>query len=191
MSDMAICILAGGQATRLPGKLEMDFQGQPLVVRVFENLRGSYPIYISAKGAFGAPIDAVLQAPMIVDRWIGRGPLAGLITVFSEVLHERMFVVAGDAPFVNTQTLQTLREGWRAGDEAVVAEPLLALYDRAAFLKAAWPVFSEGSAAVKDVIAILAARTVRVELPALTNINTPGDLRGVREKYTPKYEELF
>ncbi len=179
MSDLGICILGGGAASRLPGKLEADIAGKPLIVRVYENVRGTYPVYVSAKDSFGAAVDAMLDCTMIVDRWNGRGPLAGLITVFSQVPHERMFVVAGDAPFADASALRELHDAWREGDEAVVAGPLLALYDRAAFLQAAWPVFTHGSAAVKDVAAKLRARPAKMSERVLTNINTPADLKQI------------
>ncbi|MDQ6931050.1 MAG: molybdenum cofactor guanylyltransferase [Candidatus Eremiobacteraeota bacterium] len=185
MIDCGVCILGGGEASRLPGKLEADFEGTPLIVRVFENVSAIYPVYISTKGTFRPDVDARLRAPMIVDRWSERGPLAGLISVFSEVSHERMFVVAGDAPFADARALQMLGDAWQAGDDAVVAEPLLALYGRAAFLDAAWPVFTQGRAGVKDVIAKMRARTVALPITARTNINTPADLQHNR-----KYEEV-
>ena len=185
MIDCGVCILGGGQASRLPGKLEADFEGTPLIVRAFENVGTRYPVYISARSTFRPDIDARLRAPMIVDRWSERGPLSGLISVFFEVAHERMFVVAGDAPFADAHTLQTLSNAWQPGDEAVVAEPLLALYDRAAFLEAAWPVFTHGRAGVKDVVAKLRTRTIALPMIARTNINTPADLQRNR-----KYEEV-
>ncbi|MDP9017161.1 MAG: molybdenum cofactor guanylyltransferase [Candidatus Eremiobacteraeota bacterium] len=182
MIDYAVCILAGGQASRLDRKLERPLRGTPLIARVYGNVCGPYPIYISARATFPAEIDAQLNCPLIIDRWNARGPLSGLLTVFQEVVHTRMFVIAGDAPFVDRSTLEALRAAWQDGDEAVVADPLVALYDRAAFIREALPVFHDGSASVKDVLRKLSARPLPVPKRTLTNINTLSDLKSF-EKY--------
>ena len=175
-----MCILAGGAATRFPGKLSHKLGGVPLIERVYANVRGHYPVYFSVNATFSPDIDAVLDAPMIVDRFPGRGPLGGLITVFENVLHERIFAIAGDAPFVDAAALAALRDAWRPGDEAVTAEPLVALYDRAAFLRAAHHVVHSGSGALKDVVNRLNARSIDLPQRTRINVNTPADLQQAR-----------
>ncbi|MFN2529164.1 MAG: molybdenum cofactor guanylyltransferase [Candidatus Baltobacteraceae bacterium] len=185
MNDLGICILAGGEATRLPGKLERTVGAKPLLARVYENLKGPYPIYIAAKSTFPPGLDAVLDCPVIIDRWNRHGPLAGILTVFSRVMHDRMFVCAADAPFVDLAAVQTLAQSWQGEDEAALAEPLLAIYKRQAFLHEGLPVLLRGSAAVRDVACKLRTRTV--ELPARTsiNMNTEADFKNIW-----KYEVL-
>ncbi len=181
MIDLGICILAGGEATRLPHKLEREIGGKPLLARVYENLSGPYPVYISGKSSFSPALDALLACPVIVDRWNRRGPLAGILSVFCEVPHERIFVCAADAPFVDLGVVTTLAQAWKPGDEAVIAEPLLAIYKRDAFLQAGLPVLQRGSGAVKDVAARLRARAITVPLRSTMNINTEADLRGIQK----------
>jgi len=185
MNDLGICILAGGEATRLPHKLERTAGAKPLLARVYENLKGRYPIYIAAKSTFPPELDAVLDCPVIIDRWSRRGPLGGILSVFSEVNHGRMFVCAADAPFVDLSAVATLAQSWQPEDEAAVAEPLLAIYKREAFLKEGLSVLLRGSAAVRDVGRKL--RTRRVELPGRTsmNINTEADLKNIRKYEVP------
>lgn len=177
MNDLGICILAGGEASRLPHKLEREVNGKPLLARVYENLSGPYPVYISGKSTFAPALDARLDCPLIIDRWSRRGPLAGLLSVFSEVPHERIFVCAADAPFVDLGVVQTLAQAWQPGDEAVLAQPLLAIYKRDAFLEAGLPVLRHGSGAVKDVAYRLRARSISLPPHSTININTEADLR--------------
>ena len=181
MTTYAICILAGGQATRFPGKLEQPFAGKPLLARVYENLCGSYPVYVAARSTFSQTLDAQLDCPLIIDRRPGCGPLGGLVSAFAEMHEERVFAVAGDMPNVDERALETLREAWQPGDAAVVAthdgrpEPLLALYDRLRFLDAAWDVLPR-TAAVADVARTLGARFVPLPAHVLHNVNTPADI---------------
>jgi molybdopterin-guanine dinucleotide biosynthesis protein A len=179
MSELGICILAGGEASRFPRKLEREVRGKPLLARVYKNLSGRYPVYISGKSTFAPGLDALLDCPVIVDRWIRRGPLAGVLSVFSEVPHARLFVCAADAPFVDLEVVQTLAEAWQPGDEAVMAEPLLAIYKRDAFLQAGLPILQTGSGAVKDVAARLRTRDITLPARSTININSEADLRHI------------
>ncbi|MBC5816176.1 MAG: molybdenum cofactor guanylyltransferase [Candidatus Eremiobacteraeota bacterium] len=181
MNDLGICILAGGEATRLPRKLERTVGSKPLLARVYENLKGPYPVYISAKSTFSPALDAVLGCPLIIDRWARRGPLAGILTVFSEVMHERMFVCAADAPFVDIAAVQTLAQSWQPEDQAVAAEPLLAIYQREAFLNEGLAVLLRGSGAVKDVTRKLRMRTVGLPARTSINMNTEADFKNIRK----------
>ena len=185
MPELSVVILAGGEATRLPGKLERLTGGMPLIVRVYENTRAIGPVIISAKGGFTPEIDRALAAPVVIDRWPARGPLGGLVSAFGVATTPRVFVVAGDAPFVDAGVFAQLDERWDDAAEAVVAEnrdgrvePLCAIYDRAAFLTHALSVLRGGSGSVRDVVARLCTRRVRLrDERALRSINTPDDAR--------------
>lgn len=182
MND-AVCIVAGGNASRFPGKLVTECEGAPLLVRVYENLRGLCPVVVSANATFSPEIDAQIECPIVIDRWPQRGPLSGLLSVFGEISAERVYAVAADSPFIDRMTLQTLHAAWAPGDEAVVAHPLCALYDRLAFLREGWPVLHGGSGAIKTVIARLRARRIALPSVTLTNINTPADAAAYLGKY--------
>lgn len=179
----AVIILAGGQASRLPGKLQLDAGGVPLIVRVYRNVRSIGPVYVAAKGSFPPEIDGALECPIIVDRWPRRGPLAALYGALGAVREQRVFVVAGDAPFVDETVARELAAAWEPGLQAVVPvnrqqrlEPLCALYDRAALLDAARSVLAGGSGAVAAAVERLAARRVRLSNERVfTNVNTIAD----------------
>jgi molybdopterin-guanine dinucleotide biosynthesis protein A len=95
--DLAIVILAGGRATRFPGKLEAAFDGEPLLARVYHHLRGVAPVMIAGCDTFSDRLDALLDCPIVVDRWPDRGPLGGLLSAAHETHARRIFAVAGDA----------------------------------------------------------------------------------------------
>lgn len=199
---IGVCILAGGEATRLPGKLFLDAGDVPMLVRVYRNVSAGRETWISTKGALPAEIDAALSAPMVVDRWSRRGPLSGLLSTMSEMRTEWVFACAGDAPFVDAAFVDRLAAhvspadaapaaGGAAALEAVVPahdetgrriEPLAALYRREAFLREGLPVLLAGDGALRLVIDRL--RTKFVPVPederALANVNTPQDYAALR-----------
>jgi molybdopterin-guanine dinucleotide biosynthesis protein A len=186
--EIGVVILAGGGATRLPKKLELEAGGVPMLVRVYRNVSSGRKTYISCAGSFSPQIDALLECPMVVDRWPQRGPLGGLVTTMEVMDTPLVFAVAGDAPFVKAEFIDRLADAWQHGDEAVVPvhpgkthkrlEPLAALYDRAAFLR-------EGTKSLGSCDESLhaTARRMRIrEFPVnrederlFTNINTPAD----------------
>jgi molybdopterin-guanine dinucleotide biosynthesis protein A len=188
-AQMGIVILAGGQATRLPGKLQLDAGGVPLLLRVYANVRAAGPVYVCANGSFPADIDFALQCPIIVDRWPASGPLAALYNALEFVHEPIVFVVAGDAPFVTGAVIAELLNHWEPGFDAVVPvnkagrlEPLCALYDRVAFLQAAAPIVRERSGGVRAAIERVRTKRVRlIDERAFANINTPADRRLILE----------
>ena len=189
-SDIAICLLAGGRATRFADKLQSDAGGLPLIVRAYRNVRAVAPVFLCGETHFARAIEAQLDCPRIADRRSGYGPLEGLVSAFERISQRRVFALAGDAPFVDEATLHEIERAWEGGDEAVVPvrangermrlEPLCALYDRLAFLRESEAVLAK-SRAVVDVVASL--RTRRIGLSnqrAFFNVNTAADLRLVR-----------
>jgi molybdopterin-guanine dinucleotide biosynthesis protein A len=188
---IGVCILAGGEATRLPGKLFLAAGDVPMLVRVYRNVSPGRETWISAKGALPAEIDAALAVPMVVDRWTRRGPLSGLLSTMSEMRTEWVFACAGDAPFVDAAFVGRLAAHVVPELEAVVPahdemgrriEPLAALYRREAFLREGLPVLLGGEGALRLVIDRL--RTKFVPVPederALANVNTPQDYAALR-----------
>lgn len=182
-ASLGVVILAGGEASRLPGKLQLDAGGVPLIVRVYRNVRAAGPVYVSAKGSFPPEIDAALECPIIIDRWPRRGPLAALSSALEHVREPRVFVVAADAPFVDAAVAQELNAAWEPGLQAVVPvnrqqhlEPLCALYDRMGLLDAAQAVLATGSGGVAAAVERLSAKRVRLSNERVfANVNTLSD----------------
>jgi molybdenum cofactor guanylyltransferase len=179
-------ILAGGEATRLPGKLALDAGGVPLVVRVARNVAAGRETVVSVNAAFGPPLDVMLGAPLIVDRWARLGPIGGFLSALPALRSPLVFAVAGDAPFVTAALIDALVDAWRPGDGAVVPEhgdeshpriePLAALYDRVDVLRAANAELAAGGRSLHGVLGRLRVRRVRfAHARTFANVNTPAD----------------
>jgi molybdopterin-guanine dinucleotide biosynthesis protein A len=182
-----VAILAGGEATRLPGKLLLDAGGVPLLLRAYRNVGPGRETVISCAATFPAALDALLPVPLIVDREPRRGPLGGVVTALGRMRSRWVFVLAGDTPFAGSALLERLEAARRPGDEAVVPvrqrdgrrqlEPLAALYDRIAFVRAGVEALRRGAGSMRAALAGLRAHTLAVEdSRAFINLNSPADL---------------
>jgi molybdopterin-guanine dinucleotide biosynthesis protein A len=181
--DPAIVILAGGEARRFPGKLEHLIEGRPMFLRVYEAMRATqWPLYIAGKGTFSPPIDAQLEAPLVIDRLPGRGPLAALVNACALIRERHVFAIAADQPHLDASALRRLADSWRPGDEAVVPEhdgsiePLAALYARPAILREGFELRGAKRKAMHAMIDRLAVRFVKFDSSHFRNVNRPGDL---------------
>ena len=182
MAD-ALLLLAGGAASRLPGKLEREFHGKPLLLHAFDNLRSAgLPMYVAVATPFSPAIASALDATVIYDTQPLRGPLWALLDASARIDAERIFVIAADLPHIDATVLRRLAAASRAGDEAIVpqhaggVEPLAALYDRDALLSAA-RTFSNEHSAMRDLLKALRVRYETMDSRYFTNVNTPGDLQ--------------
>ncbi|MEO6835338.1 MAG: molybdenum cofactor guanylyltransferase [Candidatus Tumulicola sp.] len=182
--DTAIVILAGGAATRFPGKLERCIDGEPMLLRVYRNARATaWPVYIAGGGSFAPEIAARLDAPALADRWPGGGPLRALLSACEAIGYDRVFALAGDEPRADRTLLEALAAAWQAGDEAVVPEhggriePLAALYARTAVLRAGRMAIAWGDDAMRALVERAKTRFVPVSQSYFVNVNTPEDLR--------------
>jgi len=186
--NSAVVILAGGEATRLPGKLALAVGDVPMLVRVFRNVSPGRDVWLSTKGPLAPEIAALVDAPQVVDRWKLRGPLSGLVSTMSAMPHEWVFAVAGDAPFVDAAFVDALEARVAPHVDAVVPrhgkqlEPLASLYRREAFVREGNAVLESGEGALRLVIDRLGTTFVDVDDPRIfTNVNTPADYAALRE----------
>lgn len=180
-ADTAIVILAGGEATRLPNKIERRLGGEPMLLRVFNNVRGCWPIYVTGNGNLSPELDAHLECPMLIDRWPRRGPLAALVSAAGLLHHRRIFALAGDAPGVDLTDLQRIEAAWESNADAVVSycgessQPLLALYNRTALLREGQVLLANSEYSMRALIHRLRVTKVQFETRPLLNINTAAD----------------
>ncbi|MBV9270973.1 MAG: molybdenum cofactor guanylyltransferase [Candidatus Eremiobacteraeota bacterium] len=188
--DIAVCILAGGEATRFPGKLQRDIRGVPLLRRTYESVREIGPVVVSVKLAPQAqslPREAVT---IVEDDRPGTGPLAALVSVFSTIAYPQIFVVAGDAPYAGKAVFEALRAAWIPECEAVVPvnrdgtlQPLTALYERTAFLRAAQHPAVAASGAVRRLVEELrVVRVTNLNERVFFNVNTEAEYRAAGEE---------
>lgn len=185
--DLAIVILAGGRATRFPGKLEATLDGEPLLARVYRHVRNIAPTMIAGRDTFSGALDALLDCPIVVDRWPDRGPLGGLLSAAHETTASRVFALAGDAPLVTGDIVNVLLAAWHDGDEAVVPdhdgrlEPLAALYQREALMREAWECLHGEDRSMHALLARLRVRRVTCDAAVFANVNTSADLAQLAE----------
>jgi molybdopterin-guanine dinucleotide biosynthesis protein A len=186
MPSAGVLILAGGEATRLPGKLALAVGDVPLLARVFRNVADGRETWLSLAAALAPELDALLPAPAVVDRWARRGPLGGMLSTLAQMRARWVFTLAGDAPFLDARFIDELSAARQPGDEAVVPvherdgreqlEPLAALYDRQAFLRAGMGVLRSGEGGPRSVLARLRVRRHPVaDAGRFASINTPAD----------------
>jgi len=189
----SVVLLAGGEATRLPGKLGLASAGVPLVVRVYRNIASDREIVLSRGADFDRELLAQLPIASIVDRYERRGPLGGLLSAMATLTTPRVFAIAADMPNVDAALLDRIEAAWQPGDEAVVPgydldgerhiEPLAALYDRLAFIREGTRVLEDGRGSVRRVVERLKTRLHGGEERSLfTNLNTPADYAALQAK---------
>jgi molybdopterin-guanine dinucleotide biosynthesis protein A len=183
MVDTAVILLAGGEATRFPGKLEQRIDGKPMLERCYDAVRiAGWPVYVAGKGSFSRRLDARLETPLLIDRKPGRGPLHAFLAACARVRARRLFAIGGDQSRIDAAVMLRLAAAWQSGDEAAVPahdariEPLGALYDRSAALGAGFELRNAGAAGMHDLIARLDARLVPCDARYFHNVNRPEDL---------------
>jgi molybdenum cofactor guanylyltransferase len=189
---ITIVLLAGGLATRLPGKLTLPVRGEPMLVRVYRRLTShGRTCIVSSRAPLDAALVSSIAAPVVVDDYEDAGPLGGLVSAATRVRTPLFFAAAGDLPNIDAAFVDELEREYdrliTVGDapEAVVPvwpdgkrEPLAALYDAVAFARAGRRALEGGrrrvTAALDDMRVALYA--VRPEDEArLANVNTPDD----------------
>jgi molybdenum cofactor guanylyltransferase len=180
--DIAIVILAGGEASRFPNKLAHVVDGEPMIVRVYRNARAlGWPIIVAARRPFGSGIDALLDCPIARDRWPEMGPLGGLASACSIVEQKRVFALAADMPRVDGGAITAVTQAWQPGDEVVLpshpagVEPLAALYDRAALVREAAVLLAHGPPSMHALVRRLKTRFIELPQRYFVNVNTPQD----------------
>src|SRR5947209_1200913 len=111
-AGVAVCLLAGGEATRFPGKLERTIDGVPLLKRSYDGVRTIGPVVVSVKIASQAKVLEGEPVTIVTDNEPGRGPLEGLISVFSVIAQPWIFVAPGDAPNAGRRLFDQLLLAW-------------------------------------------------------------------------------
>jgi glutamate-1-semialdehyde 2,1-aminomutase len=194
VEPFGVVVLAGGAATRFPGKLQAELGGVSLLARVVGSFAGAVSeLVLSVDADFDPALAAQLGFPTVVDRSPGSGPLGGLLSAFAEMHAHYVFAVAGDARLVAAGCARRVAAERRDGDEAIVPrylerevwriEPLAALYDRIAFLREGLAAFAQEEYALHRVVARLRTRYVsfRSDAPEFANVNTPEEYERLRE----------
>ena len=131
-------VLAGGRSTRMgQDKASLQYQGQTQVDRAFNALAESCErVFVSARqdqwqdGKFD-------HLPQITDRYLGFGPLGGILSAMEAHPNAAWLVVGCDLPFVDEASVRDLVQSRQAYKLATAftspvdgwPEPVFALYE--------------------------------------------------------------
>jgi molybdopterin-guanine dinucleotide biosynthesis protein A len=193
---VTIVLLAGGPATRLPGKLALDVEGEPMLVRSLRRLTAlGWPCVISLRAPLAPSVaQAMAGCAVAYDRVADAGPLGGLHSALTRVRTTLFFAAAGDVPNVSAAFVTRLLDAYDAAadkPDAVLptwpdghVEPLAALYDRATFERGAARALQAGKrkvTAALDGARVLTYAVGPDEEALLANVNTPADYARLQE----------
>jgi len=182
-ADLSGVVLAGGQSRRMgTDKAALPFGDATLLERVLRAVGACCrQVVVVTSGSRPYP---GLAVPVVVDRWPGRGPLAGIEAGLRACPTPYAAVVACDLPFLRPRLLCGLAEAARGVQAAVPVtdrpHPLCAVYRRDA-AGVADEVLQAGGGSVRDLLGRLRVRYVPEdvlrrwdpELASLVNVNTP------------------
>ena len=178
--DFTGIVLAGGSATRLPGKLAAELGGRPLV---------AWPVAALASACERVAVVCKPQTELPeldAERWDEPAdpahPVAGLVHAL-ERAGGPVLVCAADMPFVTRDALELLAAELRQGMKAAVAfadgrlQPLLGAYAPEAL-----ELLRSAPAGEPLTRTVETALPLPVDLPAVVafNVNTPEDLERAR-----------
>jgi molybdenum cofactor guanylyltransferase len=185
----AAAILAGGHGTRMGGRRKafLSIEGRRIIDRQLDILVPLFTeIWISANDpeAFDE-----LGFPIVTDPIPDVGPLGGLLGVLEAVTAPRVFVIAGDMPFIVSDAVRLV--AFHPDEAPIVVpvvggrpEPLFARYARVC-IPAIRRSLAVGQRRTTGFHSELPVRVVHEEelravdpsLSSLANVNRPEDLR--------------
>ncbi|MDZ4701280.1 MAG: molybdenum cofactor guanylyltransferase [Rhodothermales bacterium] len=171
-------VLAGGRSTRFGSDKALALvDGRPMIQRVYHAVAAlADPVFVSV-GESHTTYD--LPARHIVDRYPGRGPLAGIHAGLLASPAEWLLVAPCDMPFLDTNSLKKLLKARTADYDAVIAvnaeglaTPVLGLYHRRCLARIEARL-ALGELALQGLLDQLEIVKVRIDAEALRNVNAP------------------
>jgi molybdopterin-guanine dinucleotide biosynthesis protein A len=196
---LAGLVLCGGAGRRMGGnKALLEFEGEPLVLRVARRLAGAADPVFLASGVPGGRF-AAFGYEEVADQIPNGGPLSGLVAGLAASPHPLMAVVGADMPFTSPTLLTLLAGLLEEGQHAAVPltesrpQPLHAVYSTTGLpiLRSA---LAGGRLALREALGELDVRTVaesewRPADPSgrfAFNINRPEDLLGAEQAFSDR-----
>ena len=194
--DVCAVILAGGQSSRMgSNKALLEIGGRPLISILIDRILPVTDRILISSNDFSSY--RFLDFPVIPDQFAGHGPLAGFHSAMTRNICSLYIMLACDLPNLKTpllQSLVSLAEGYDAAIPRTLdglAHPLCAVYRRTC-LPCVEQALQRGANKVIEVLFenSLAVRWVgpdegKFEDADLANVNTPEDLRNLRDVTGP------
>lgn len=184
--NVSAAILAGGNNRRFDGHMKplAPFRGRTILDRQLEVLE---PLFDEILLITNTPdlFSQYASVQILTDRLPGHGPLSGIHTALSKASGDSVFVVAGDMPFINAETLrEQLRLAREHPQKAIVPqpgrqiEPLHAIYHKTNLASLQDHLQSAHELSVRKWIQKISVYYWKVNDPnPFININTPEELR--------------
>lgn len=179
-------VLAGGKSQRMGrDKALLDRGGQTQLAYMVELLgRQVDDVFVSTSAELASDAERS-QYPLIIDRYKGLGPIAGILSAIREHPEADWLVVACDLPNVDDETIENLL-AQRDGDQYFTAyassydalpEPLCALY-HAGCADTIQAYIDDGVHCPRKIL--IRSETLllqQLHAASLDNVNTPADLQ--------------
>jgi len=196
-----LLILAGGKATRLKNKPFVKFNGIPMLELIYNELSELFDeIVVGAKNRENENEIKKLtdNSKIIYDNEEFNSinsPLAGIVSAFSEMKSEIVFVVSCDVPKIKKEVVKIILSEIDNFDAAVpmlkneFIEPLVAAYNRCAMLAAGKSALNLNKLSVRDALKQLNVNHIPMQkfknidplLMSFKNVNSKEDLNDLIE----------
>lgn len=192
-SGVTAVILAGGKSTRMKSnKALLPYSGELFIERIYRQLSDLFPEVILVTNT--PELYRFLPCRMIADEFPEAGSLAGIHAGLVHSTTDKVFVIACDMPYLNSEVIRLLLEKSASYDVVMPEsdgglEPLHAVYD-----KKCLPVIEEALKAGRpritgcfpsERVAVVAKNEIAAvdpEFLSFRNINTPEEYFRFREE---------
>lgn len=184
----AAIIIAGGASRRMGyDKSLIPIAGKPMIAHIYQQLLPYFrQILISSNDPTKFTF---LNAPVVVDKEPGVGPLMGIVCGVESSPYDLNFVVACDIPDIDIPLMRTMLTA-SVGYDCVIPqsgehqyEPLFAVY-RKSILPSVWAAIQRKQYKVIEAFAPCKIKFIALPRPTrLLNLNTVNDYQNYRKNY--------
>ena len=180
-------ILAGGDSTRMgQDKNMLPINERPMIEHIYKQLAPYFSqIIISANDEARY---SFVDAPVIQDEVVGKGPLMGISSTLRASINEVNFVIACDMPEIDIDYVRAMLRQARDYDAVVPQvgpkhyEPLFAVYNKKA-LPLIGRALESGISGVVEALSYCNVKYIDLSSKRFENINTMGDYQSfIKEK---------
>jgi FdhD protein len=192
-SGVTAVILAGGKSTRMKSnKALLPYSGELFIERIHRQLSALFPEVILVTNT--PDLYRFLPCTMVPDEFPGLGSLAGIHAGLKHSKTERIFVVACDMPYLNSELMRRMIAKAQESDVVIPEsdgglEPLHAVYSKNC-LPAMEAALKDGKIKIVDcldwskvtVLSRVEISAVDPEFQSFRNINTPEEYFRFREE---------
>ena len=186
--QLTAVILAGGKSQRMgEDKAFLDLEGQPFIEHILQVVKGlTQEVMVIANTKQYDSLDVPIYPDLIEDC----GPVGGIYTAMKRVKTPYFLVLSCDIPLLRVAVLEHLIEKSIpcAANILTIGErwqPLTAIYNSRTL-----PIFKKAldtkKLKLRSLLSLMDLHTIACPedlIPCLNNINTPNDLKNVRDGY--------